>query len=74
MSTAAASVVVLASAPVLALLGAFLRAVVLFWPTMLLLGAVHSHLDWVPPLGAAATFLVVALISLLVPTGDTSSD
>lgn len=67
-------ILALASAPIIALLGAFLRAVVLVWPTMILLGAVHSHLHWVPPLGAVATFLVVALISLLVPTGGASSN
>lgn len=61
-------------APLLSLLGAVLRAALLFWPTMLLLGAVHSHLSWVPPLGAVATFLVVALISILVPTGTSSND
>lgn len=74
MPTVPTVIAVLAVAPVLALLGAVLRAVVLFWPTMLLLGAVHSHLGWVPPLGAAATFLVVALISLLVPTNNSSTD
>lgn len=66
--------VLMLSTPLLALIGAILRAVVLFWPTMLLLGAVHSHLAWVPPLSATTTFLVVALLSLLVPTGDSSSD
>lgn len=60
------------AAPLLSLAFAFLRAALLFWPTMLLLGAVHSHLPWVPPLPAVATFLVVALISVLVPTGDSS--
>lgn len=65
---------VLALSPLLALIGAALRGVVLFWPTMLLFGAVHSHLSWVPPLSAAASFLVVALISLLIPTGDGSND
>jgi hypothetical protein len=43
---------------------------VLFWPTMILFGAVHSHLPWVPPLNAVTTFLVVALISILVSTGS----
>jgi len=65
---------VLAAAPLIALGAAIFRAVVLFWPTMILFGAVHSHLSWVPPLSAVTTFLVVALISLLVPTGDASSD
>lgn len=60
-------------APLLSLFGALIRAVMLFWPTMILLGAVHSHLDWVPALGADATFLVVALLSLLIPFGDAAS-
>lgn len=48
--------------------GAFLRAAVLFWPTMVMLGAVHSYLPFVPALGWTATFFVVALVSLLIPT------
>ena len=63
----------LAAAPVLALANALLRATILFWPTMLLLGAVHSHLPWVPPIGAGATFLVVALVTLLIPTDSPSA-
>ena len=61
------------AAPLIILLGALFRAVILFWPTMLLLGAVHSHLNWVPNLGAGATFSVVALISLLNPHASVSS-
>lgn len=68
------AVLALLGTPFLALAGAFLRAVILFWPTMILLGAAHSHLPWIPPLGAVATFLIVALISILVPTGDTFKD
>jgi len=60
-------------APVFSLLGAFLRALMLFWPTMLLLGAVHSYLPSVPALGWSATFFVVALISVLIPTGISTS-
>ena len=55
--------------PLLALIGAFGRALMLFWPTMLLLGAVHSYLPAVPALGWSATLFVVALISVLIPTG-----
>jgi hypothetical protein len=68
------AVLALLSTPLLALLGGLFRAVILFWPTMLLLGAVHSHLSWVPPLSAVATFLVVALISVLLPGSGSSSD
>lgn len=59
----------MAAAPFLTLGFAFLRAALLFWPTMLAFGAVHSHVDWVPALGWQATFWVVFLLSLLVPTG-----
>lgn len=46
---------------------AFVRAAILFWPTMLMLGVVHSipGFDWVPALGWDQTFLVIVLISLL---------
>jgi hypothetical protein len=63
----------LIAAPLIAIGAAFLRALVLFWPTMLLLGAVHSHIPAIPSLGWQATFLVVALISLLVPVATSSS-
>lgn len=63
------------TAPIFALSYAFARALVLFWPTMILFGAVHSHIEWVPNLSATATFLVVALISLLIPvSSDTDND
>lgn len=64
----------LVAAPLLTFVGAFLRAAILFWPTMILLGAVHTYLPWVPPLGAPATFLVVALISTLLPGSGDSTD
>jgi len=47
-----------------------LRAAILFWPVMLLLGAVHSYLPWVPALGWWPTVLVVALLGLLIPVGS----
>jgi len=68
------AIVALLSTPLLALAGAIFRALILFWSTMILLGAVHSHIPWVPPLSAVTSFLVVALISLLVPTGSSSND
>ena len=63
----------LLAAPFITIGAAFLRALILFWPTMLLLGAVHSHIPAVPSLGWQATFLVVALIGLLVPVSASSS-
>lgn len=53
---------------------AFFRAIFLFFPTMILFGAVHSHLPFVPALGWVATFFVVALISILIPTSTSVSN
>jgi hypothetical protein len=61
-------------APVATLLGAMARALLLFWPTMILFGAVHSHIPWVPPFGWTTCFWVVALISVLVPTVSGKDD
>jgi hypothetical protein len=66
----AALILLLLASPVLALAGAVFRAAILFWPTMLVFGGTHSHIDWVPALGWKASFLVVMLISLLVPIGS----
>ena len=55
------------------LLYALLRAIILFWPTMVVMGAVHSYIPIVPSLGWQATFLVVMLISLLIPTATSKS-
>lgn len=60
--------------PFLALFEAAVRAVVLFFPTMLVLGAVHSYIPAVPPLGWAATFWVVFALSLLIPTTSGGTD
>jgi len=62
----------LLAAPVIILASALFRALVLFFPTMLVLGAVHSYIPMVPALGWAATFWVVALLALLIPTGSSS--
>lgn len=61
-------------APLLELASAFLRALVLFWPTMIVLGMIHPLIPAIPALGWWATFLLVALISLLVPTSSGGSD
>lgn len=58
------------SSPLIALFGGLFRALLLFWPTMILLGAAHSHLDYIPALGWKATFWVVALLGVLVPTSS----
>ena len=71
--TGLAVIGLLALSPVLVLVGAFLRALLLFWPTMILLGAVHSHIPGVPALGWQATFFVVAVLGLLIPTGSVST-
>jgi len=60
-------------APLLVLATAFVRALFLFWPTMLLLGAVHSYIPVVPSLGWQATFLVVMLLGLLIPVSASTS-
>lgn len=54
--------------PVLSLFGALARGALLFWPTMILLGALHSFVPEVPALGATPTFFLVALLGLLIPT------
>ena len=59
--------------PFFALVGAVLRAIWLFWPTMVVLGAVHSYLPYVPALGWQPVFWVIALLALLIPTGFTFS-
>ena len=64
----AAFLLLIASLPLLSLGLAFVRGLFLFWPVMILLGAVHSHIAWVPALGWQATFLVVALLTLLLPS------
>ena len=55
------------------LLLAAAEALLLFWPAMILLGALHSQpgLQWVPALGWWPTLLVVLLLRCLIPTPDT---
>lgn len=69
----AAVVLLFAAAPLLALVSGLLYAVILFWPTMLVFGALHSWLVWVPALGWQPTFLVLALLYLLIPTTSSST-
>lgn len=58
-------------APVIAFGLALLRAALLFWPAMVFLGALHSYIPAVPALGWQATFFLVAVLGLLIPTGKT---
>jgi hypothetical protein len=53
--------------PFLALAGAFLRAVVLFLPTMWILNWTHAVIPMVPALEWWPTFLVIMLLGLLIP-------
>lgn len=63
----------LALAPLLALGGALLRALVLFWPVMILFGMLHAQVPAVPAFSWWVSFLIIALLSLLVPTATSSS-
>lgn len=60
--------------PLIALLASAFRGLVLFWPAMILLGALHSFIPGVPALGWQASFLVVALLGLLIPSGNSTSE
>ncbi len=71
-----AVLLVLLAAPLLVLLGAVFRGLILAYPVMILLGALHSvaALSFVPALGFWPSVGVVALLGLLIPTSDTSSN
>lgn len=60
--------------PLIALASAFLRALVLFWPVMIVLGMIHPLIPVIPALGWQACFLLVALLSLLIPMSSSSDD
>jgi hypothetical protein len=64
------------AAPALVFLFAFFRATILFYPTMIILGMAHSKpgLEWIPALGWDSTFILIALLSILVPTGTSASN
>lgn len=57
---------------ILAVVFAMLRATILFWPVMILLGALSAHVAWIPALGWGATWMLIALITLLIPTSGTT--
>ena len=62
------------ASPFLVLGVSLFRAAILCYPAMLGLGALHSHIPAVPPLGWVATFWLVFVLGLLIPTSSTSSD
>lgn len=64
----------LALGPFLALLGAAFTATVLFWPAMLFIGALHSFIPVIPALGWQATWLLIAVLHLILPSASTSSN
>ena len=51
--------------PLLALLAAGAKALVVFWPVMLIMGALHTYWDVIPALPWQASFLLVMVITLL---------
>lgn len=57
---------------VVALFVALFRGLVLFWPVMLIIGALHAHLPVVPPLSWEASFFLVAALALLIPTATST--
>lgn len=61
------------AAPAIAFVQGLMRAILLFWPVMVGLGALHSYIPMVPPLGWAACFWLVFVLGLLIPTGGTDS-
>lgn len=75
MSTVLAIIAVLLASPFLALIGAAIRGIILALPVMWLLAALHKvpELSWIPPLGFWASFGVVALLFLLIPTSTDKS-
>lgn len=64
---------VLLLSPVIALFGSLFRALVLFWPVMVLSGALHAHYPAAPALGWEASFFLVAVLSLIIPISTTST-
>jgi hypothetical protein len=60
--------------PVIALFEAFVRALFLFFPLMIVLHFLHNFIPAVPALGWKACFLVIAALTLLIPTSAPSND
>lgn len=61
--------------PLFALIAAGIRAIVLFWPFMLLVGALHNQpgWEWVPAIGWWVSMLILAIASFLIPASSSSS-
>lgn len=58
----------IAALPFFSFLLAVLRSLVLFWPTMITFGMLHAEVPQVPAFGWWATFLILMVVSLVVPT------
>lgn len=56
-------------APLQALFNAFIRGLVLCLPVMIVAHYLHQHMTAFPNWSLLTSFLVVAMLSLLVPTG-----
>lgn len=56
--------------PLLALANALLRALILFWPFMIVVGALHSHVPGIPPISYLTSFFLIAAVALLIPTSN----
>jgi hypothetical protein len=68
-----ALLILILSAPLLAFLSAVVRGLVLCVPVMLVLGWINPLIPAIPALGLGASFLLVMLIGLLIPTSYTAS-
>ena len=67
-------ILLLALTPLFRLALALLNALVLFWPVMWCMGALHTYVPMVPSLGWVACFWLVALLSLLLPSSVNLGD
>lgn len=67
-----ALILVLIMTPLMAFASAIIRATVLFWPLMVFMGAAHEWIPIIPALGWQATFLLIAVVSLLFPSGNST--
>lgn len=61
---------------VVGIIGSLIVGVGLYWPVMLILGALHSQpgMEWVPALGWWPTLLSIVLLHIVIPTSSTTSD
>jgi O-antigen ligase len=73
MAAFSAFVALALASPFIILGFALVRALVLFWPVMILLGMAHAQIPGIPALGWWPTLVVVALLGLLIPTSTNTS-